>query len=173
MPVSCRPATAASLWRISSFSTSANSSTGMWSWRCRRATSCRQSSAVSASSAGRRGCRRTGPAEKRIAATRASIRPNGCGASAGGHRDAEEENMADISIEAVTGKLNRVGYEAFMQALRQAKRAGNRHVELAHWLFQLLQKSTTDLSLTVDHFKLERAKLGADLAKILEGLHKR
>ena len=26
--------------------------------------------------------------------------------------------MADISLEAVTGKLNRVGYEAFIQALR-------------------------------------------------------
>jgi type VI secretion system protein VasG len=81
--------------------------------------------------------------------------------------------MADISIEAVTGKLNRIGYEAFMQALRQAKRAGNRHVELAHWLFQLLQKSTTDISLTVDHFKVDRAKLVADLTKTLEGLRKR
>ena len=26
--------------------------------------------------------------------------------------------MADISLEAVTGKLNRVGYEAFIQALK-------------------------------------------------------
>lgn len=29
--------------------------------------------------------------------------------------------MADISLEAVTGKLNRVGYDTFLQALRQAK----------------------------------------------------
>ena len=42
--------------------------------------------------------------------------------------------MADISLEAVTGKLNRIGYDAFIQALRQAKGAGNRNVELAHWL---------------------------------------
>jgi len=33
---------------------------------------------------------------------------------------------ADISVESVTGKLNRVGYDAFIQALRQAKGAGNR-----------------------------------------------
>src|ERR687888_78505 len=46
--------------------------------------------------------------------------------------------MADISLEAVTGKLNRVGYEAFIQALRQAKGAGNRNLELAHWLGHLL-----------------------------------
>jgi len=34
--------------------------------------------------------------------------------------------MADVSLETVTGKLNRVGYDAFMQALRHAKNAGNR-----------------------------------------------
>ena len=42
--------------------------------------------------------------------------------------------MADISLEAVTGKLNSVGYDAFFKALRHAKSAGNRNVELAHWL---------------------------------------
>ena len=48
--------------------------------------------------------------------------------------------MADISLEAVTGKLNRVGYDAFIQALRHAKRAGNRNVELAHWLLHILHE---------------------------------
>ena len=42
--------------------------------------------------------------------------------------------MADINLEAVAGKLNRVGYEALFKGLRQAKGAGNRNVELAHWL---------------------------------------
>ena len=69
---------------------------------------------------------------------------------------------ADISVEAVAGKLNRVGYEAFIQALRQAKSAGNRNIELAHWLLHILQKDRTDLALTADHFKLDRAKLLAD-----------
>ena len=54
--------------------------------------------------------------------------------------------MADISLEAVTGKLNRIGYEAFIQALRQAKGAGNRNVELAHWLLHILQKDRTDIA---------------------------
>ena len=80
--------------------------------------------------------------------------------------------MADISLEAVTGKLNRVGYDAFFQALRQAKTAGNRNVELAHWLFHLLQKQRTDLDLTIDHFKLDRAKLLADTTRIIEGFRK-
>ena len=65
--------------------------------------------------------------------------------------------MADISLEAVTGKLNRVGYDAFMQALRLAKGAGNRNLELAHWLLKILQMDRTDLAMTADHFKLDRA----------------
>ena len=80
--------------------------------------------------------------------------------------------MADISLEAVTGKLNRVGYDAFMQALRQAKGAGNRNVELAHWLLHILQQERTDLALTADHFKLDRAKLMADIAAVVDGFRK-
>ena len=62
--------------------------------------------------------------------------------SASARRDSADEGitMADISLEAVTGKLNRIGYEAFIQALRHAKSAGNRNVELAHWLFHILQQ---------------------------------
>ena len=81
--------------------------------------------------------------------------------------------MTDISLEAVTGKLNRVGYEAFIQALRQAKSAGNRHVELAHWLAHILPREASDLTLTVDHFKLDRGKLAADVAGAIESLRKR
>jgi type VI secretion system protein VasG len=78
--------------------------------------------------------------------------------------------MADISLEAVTGKLNRVGYEAFIQALRQAKGAGNRNLELAHWLAHVLQKERSDITLTADHFKLDRAKLLMDLGDAIGSL---
>jgi type VI secretion system protein VasG len=78
--------------------------------------------------------------------------------------------MADISLEAVTGKLNRVGYEAFIQALRQAKGAGNRNLELAHWLVHILQNNSSDLTLTVDHFQLDRAKMLMDLGDAIGGL---
>jgi type VI secretion system protein VasG len=80
--------------------------------------------------------------------------------------------MTDISLEAVTGKLNRIGYDAFIKALRQAKSLGNRHVELAHWLFQILQNDRTDLALTCDHFKLDRVRLAADTSRAIEGLRK-
>ncbi|HUG60445.1 MAG TPA: type VI secretion system ATPase TssH [Methylomirabilota bacterium] len=80
--------------------------------------------------------------------------------------------MADISLEAVSGKLNRVGYEAFIQALRHAKSAGNRNLELAHWMLHLVQKDGTDLALTLDHFKLDRAKLLADVQATVNGFRK-
>ena len=79
---------------------------------------------------------------------------------------------ADISVESVAGKLNRVGYEAFILALRQAKNAGNRNIELGHWLFQLLQKDRTDIALTADHFKLNRGKLLADATAVVNGFRK-
>jgi type VI secretion system protein VasG len=80
--------------------------------------------------------------------------------------------VTDISLESVTGKLNRVGYDAFIQALRHAKGAGNRNVELAHWLFHILQQERTDLSLSADQYKLDRARLLSDLAGIISGFRK-
>ncbi len=80
--------------------------------------------------------------------------------------------MSDISLETVTGKLNRVGYDAFLQALRHAKSFGNRNLELAHWLFHLLQKNDNDLALTADRFKLDRGRLMADIAKVVDGFRK-
>src|SRR3954454_12225903 len=77
--------------------------------------------------------------------------------------------MAEISLEVVTGKLNRVGYDAFMQALRHAKGAGHRNLELAHWLLKILQMDRTDLALTADHFKLDRAKLLIDVNSVVSG----
>jgi len=80
--------------------------------------------------------------------------------------------MADISLEAVTGKLNRIGYEAFIQALRQAKSQGNRNVELAHWMIHILQKDRSDLALSADYFKLDRARLASDITAVVNGFRK-
>jgi len=80
--------------------------------------------------------------------------------------------VSDISLETVTGKLNRVGYDAFMRSLRHAKSSGNRNLELAHWIFHILANDRSDLSLTIDHFKLDRTKIGRDVAGVIEGLRK-
>src|SRR5437879_4883362 len=90
-----------------------------------------------------------------------------------GSRSVEKgKTMADISLEAVAGKLNRVGYEAFFKALRQAKGAGNRNVELAHWLVHILQGERSDIALTTDHFKLDRGKLMTDVTAVVNGFRK-
>src|ERR1700681_2316922 len=80
--------------------------------------------------------------------------------------------MADISLEAVAGKLNRVGYEAFFKALRQAKGAGHRNVELAHWLAHILQSEPTHIDLTAYHFKLDRGRLMTDVTAVVNGFRK-
>ena len=72
--------------------------------------------------------------------------------------------MADISLEVVTGKLNRIGYDAFMQALRHAKGAGHRNLELAHWMLKILQMDRTDVALTADRFRDKVAVTDADVA---------
>ena len=78
----------------------------------------------------------------------------------------------EISVEQVAGKLNRVGYESFIQGLRQAKSAGNRNVELAHWFLHLLQKERTDLALTADKFNLSRAKMLTDVTAVANGFRR-
>ena len=80
--------------------------------------------------------------------------------------------MADISLETVAGKLNRVGYDAFIQALRQAKMAGNRNLELAHWLGQIVQSDRNDFARTLDAFKIDRGRVAADIARSVDGLRK-
>jgi type VI secretion system protein VasG len=80
--------------------------------------------------------------------------------------------VADINLEAVAGKLNRVGYEALFKGLRQAKGAGNRNVELAHWLVHVLQDERTDIALTADNFRLDRNKLLIDINAAISGFRK-
>ncbi|MBP0580446.1 type VI secretion system ATPase TssH [Labrys sp. LIt4] len=77
--------------------------------------------------------------------------------------------MADVSLEVLTGKLNPLGYDSFMQAFRLAQGAGNRNLELAHWLQAVLQADRSDLALTVAHFKLDAGRLLADLSAVTAG----
>ncbi|MCU0831464.1 MAG: type VI secretion system ATPase TssH [Rhizobiaceae bacterium] len=77
--------------------------------------------------------------------------------------------MTDISLETVTGKLNSVGYDAFMRSLKHAKSEGNRNVELAHWLFHILQNDRSDLSRTLANLSVDRGKVASELAKTIAG----
>ena len=77
--------------------------------------------------------------------------------------------MTEISLETIAGKLNRTGYDAFMKALRHARGEGNRNVELAHWLYHLLDNARSDLSVAVQHYGLDRGRLLADLERAIAG----
>nr|WP_246206517.1 type VI secretion system ATPase TssH [Propylenella binzhouense] len=68
--------------------------------------------------------------------------------------------------------MNRVGYDAFMRSLRQAKNAGNRNVELAHWFMHILPNDRSDLSLTLDHYGIDRATVLKDVTETVNGFRK-
>ncbi len=80
--------------------------------------------------------------------------------------------MSDISLETVAGKLNRVGYDAFLQSLRHAKTEGNRHVELSHWLFHVIAQGRSDVVMTLDHFNCDRGRIGKDMTDLINGMKK-
>ena len=80
--------------------------------------------------------------------------------------------MSEISLETVTGKLNRLGYDTFMRALRHAKKAGNRNVELAHWMLHILSSDRSDVALALDHYKIDRARALKDVTDVVDGFRK-
>ena len=60
--------------------------------------------------------------------------------------------MAEISRNALFGKLNPTTYRAIESATVFCKLRGNPYVELVHWLHQLLQLEDSDLHRIVRHF---------------------
>lgn len=80
--------------------------------------------------------------------------------------------MTAITIEKFAGKMNRVGYDAFLQAMRQARSDGNRNVELCHWLFHAISNQNCDISITLREAKLDRARVLKDLDRAAAALQK-
>lgn len=78
--------------------------------------------------------------------------------------------MSEISRTALFGKLNPILYKAVEGAAVFCKLRGNPYVELVHWLHQLLQNNDSDLHRIIRHYKLDAAKLAADMVKALDRL---
>ena len=78
--------------------------------------------------------------------------------------------MSDISRVALFGKLNRLGYQAIESAAVFCKLRGNPYVELIHWFHQILQQSDSDIHRIVKHYKLDPARLAADMTRALDAL---
>jgi len=80
--------------------------------------------------------------------------------------------MTAISIEKFAGKMNRLGYDAFLQAMRHARGEGNRNVELCHWLFYAISDQDCDISVTLRELKLDRGRVLKDLDRAMASLKK-
>lgn len=80
--------------------------------------------------------------------------------------------MTAITIEKFAGKMNRVGYDAFLSAMRQARGDGTRNVELCHWLFHALSHQDSDIALSLREAGLDRGQALKDLDRAAAALHK-
>ncbi|MBE3639604.1 type VI secretion system ATPase TssH [Mangrovicoccus algicola] len=78
--------------------------------------------------------------------------------------------MAEISRAALFGKLNSLGYKSIDEATVFCKLRGNPYVELAHWLFQILQQPDSDLHRILARFRLDDAVLARDMTAALDRL---
>ena len=78
--------------------------------------------------------------------------------------------MAEISRNALFGKLNPTTYRAIESATVFCKLRGNPYVELVHWLHQLLQLEDSDLHRIVRHFGVEPSRLARDTTEALDRL---
>ncbi|HTK00298.1 MAG TPA: type VI secretion system ATPase TssH [Bordetella sp.] len=78
--------------------------------------------------------------------------------------------MAEISRTALFRKLSPLAYRAIESATTFCKLRGNAHVELEHWLQQILQLQDSDLYRIVRHFRVDHAALARDLTEALERL---
>ncbi len=80
--------------------------------------------------------------------------------------------MTEITIEKYAGKMNRAGYDAFIQAMRHARGEGNRQVEVVHWLFHALSNQNADIAVTMREAGLDRGAALQALDKAIAGLQK-
>jgi type VI secretion system protein VasG len=80
--------------------------------------------------------------------------------------------MTEISIEKYAGKLNRAGYDAFLQAMRHARGERNRNVELSHFLFHALSNQNADIAVTLAALNLDRGAALKDIDRAVGNLDK-
>ena len=78
--------------------------------------------------------------------------------------------MTEISRVALFGKLNAIGYKAVEGATVFCKMRGNPYVEIVHWLAQIVQLPDSDFHRILNHFKIDQARLAADMTRALDAL---
>lgn len=80
--------------------------------------------------------------------------------------------MTEITIEKYAGKMNRAGYDAFLQAMRHARGERNRYVDVSHWLFHAVSNQNADISVTLRALGIDRGRMLKDLDQAIGTLDK-
>ncbi|SDD16243.1 type VI secretion system ATPase TssH [Paraburkholderia lycopersici] len=75
-----------------------------------------------------------------------------------------------ISRHSLFGKLDTTLFRSAESATTYCKLRGNPHVELVHWLHQILQQPDSDLHRVLRHCAIERDVLDRDMARALSTL---
>jgi type VI secretion system protein VasG len=78
--------------------------------------------------------------------------------------------MAEIGRATLFGKLNPLMFKTAEGAVTFCKLRGNPHVELVHWLFQIVNMPDSDVHRILRHFEIDSARLVGDLQATLERL---
>src|SRR5262249_57518184 len=78
--------------------------------------------------------------------------------------------MAEISRPPLFGKLTPLMFKSAEGAVTFCKLRGNPHVDLTHWLFQIVNLPDSDLHRILRHFDVDTARLVRDLQTALERL---
>src|SRR5437899_11633845 len=81
--------------------------------------------------------------------------------------------MAEISRATLFGKLNPLMFKAAEGPGTFCKLRGNPHVDLTHWLFQIVNLPDSDLHRILRHFEVDTARLVRDFKTMLERLPRR
>ena len=80
--------------------------------------------------------------------------------------------MTEISIEKYAGKMNRAGYDAFLQGMRHSRKERNRYVDVPHWLFHAVSNQESDVTVTLRELGIDRGRVLKDLDQALAALDK-
>src|SRR5262250_781515 len=78
--------------------------------------------------------------------------------------------MTEISRANLFGKLNPLMFKSAEGAVTFCKLRGNPHVELVHWLFQIINLPDSDLHRILRHFEFDSGRLVRDVQAMLERL---
>lgn len=78
--------------------------------------------------------------------------------------------MAEISLKALFGKMNSLCYKCSESATVFCKMRGNPHVEITHFIHQVLQLQDSDIHRIIRHYELNPSKLAAELTNALDRL---